>query len=64
MRALVQVLVTVPVLGVGQAMALVPATAQALALALGPVMEQHKEFLVMGIRQEAMNADCLAMFFD
>jgi hypothetical protein len=46
-----------------QASVLVMAQAPVLALELGqgmePGMERHKEILVMGIRQEAINADCL-----
>lgn len=42
-------------------MALALATGQALELGPGmePGMEQQKEILVMGIRQEGINADCL-----
>jgi len=54
-------LVQASVLVMVQAPALALATGQALELGPGmePGMEQQKEILVMGIRQEGINADCL-----
>lgn len=61
------------VLGAAQAMALVRASVLVMAqvpvlalateraLELDPGMEKYKEIMVMGTRQEAINADCLAM---